>query len=235
MFQVKDEPLLSRARQTLPKDLEIARMADDSAAVIAKRDFCQGTTFGPLQARRDRAMNPMTSFPIKVFGSGAADTYHLDYSDEETSNWMCFVAAATCAQEQNLICYQVESDIFYTAMRTIAAGEELRVWYAPRYALDMKMPLYNVEFANVAATFAIDQVEKSPTDREDDKNDQADILSKRSDRLWRLLIRQRDRELGRHLFVWLQATIYGRLPNACQPSTWELPRIRRTGTAEYAR
>ncbi|XP_008555896.1 PR domain zinc finger protein 15-like [Microplitis demolitor] len=139
---IKDTETISRARQTLPKDLEITRMADGTTSIIAKCDYQRGTTFGPFESKRNWAMNPATNFPIKVFGESVNDTYYLEYSDEDISNWMCFVLPATNAREQNLICYQMKQDIFYTAMRTITAGEELRVWYAPYYAQKMKMPLY---------------------------------------------------------------------------------------------
>lgn len=54
----------------------------------------------------------------------------------------------------------MKQDIFYTAMRTIAAGEELRVWYAPYYALKMKMPLFNVDFANASATIPEPEIQQ---------------------------------------------------------------------------
>ncbi|XP_034937442.1 PR domain zinc finger protein 15-like [Chelonus insularis] len=146
---IKDSPVLSRARQTLPKDLEITKMADGSLSVIAKREFQRGMTFGPFQAKRNWAMNPANLFPIKVFGNSSVPTCYLDYSDEDLSNWMSFILPASNAKEQNLICYQVKQDIFYTVMRIIPPGEEFRVWYAPYYALKMKMPLYNMDFANV--------------------------------------------------------------------------------------
>ncbi|XP_043283704.1 zinc finger protein 236-like [Venturia canescens] len=167
---VKDEPLLSRARLTLPKNLEITKMADGSTTVITKCDFQQGTTFGPLQAQRDWTMNPMNEFPIKVFGKGPMDTFHLDRSNENASNWMCFVSPASNSFEQNLVCYQMERDVYYTAMRFIPSGEELRVWYAPYYALKMKMPLYNTEFANVSphtTTEEIGHVDQSHEDTVD--------------------------------------------------------------------
>ncbi|XP_012284830.1 PR domain zinc finger protein 15 isoform X2 [Orussus abietinus] len=160
LHYVSDSPVLSRARQTLPDTLEISRMADGSTTVLTKVNLQRGTTFGPLYAKRIWTMNPLTNFPIRVFGRTPAETYHLDYSNENNSNWMCFVVPASNAKEQNLICYQVKHDIFYTAMRAIPAGEELRVWYAPYYALKMKMPLYNTDFANVSATLPETEIQQ---------------------------------------------------------------------------
>ncbi|XP_015524736.1 zinc finger protein 470 isoform X1 [Neodiprion lecontei] len=160
LHYVKDAPVLSRARQTLPENLEITKMADGLMTVTTRIELPRGTTFGPLYAKRIWTMNPLTHFPIRVFGKSTSETYHLDYSNENSSNWMCFVGPASNAKEQNLICYQVEQDIFYTAMRTIAIGEELRVWYAPYYALRMKMPVFNADFANVSATIPNSEIQQ---------------------------------------------------------------------------
>ncbi|XP_015600835.1 zinc finger protein 33A isoform X2 [Cephus cinctus] len=176
LHYVTDMPVLSRARQTLPKDLEITRMADGSTTVITNVDLPRGTTFGPLCAKRNWTMNPLTNFPIRVFGNIAAETYHLDCSNENNSNWMRFIVPASNAKEQNLICYQVKQDIFYTAMCMIPNGEELRVWYAPYYALKMKMPLYNMDFANISATLPdsdMQQIVKAKSD-----GDQIGLLNK---------------------------------------------------------
>ncbi|XP_074111567.1 uncharacterized protein LOC141535507 [Cotesia typhae] len=139
---IRDSKTTTRARQTLPKDLEIIRMADGTTSVIAKCNYQRGMTFGPFEAKRNWAMNPAINFTIKIFGESTKDTYYLDYSDEDTSNWMCFVPPATNAKEQNLICYQSNQEIYYTVSREIPAGEELRVWYAPYYAQKMKIPLH---------------------------------------------------------------------------------------------
>lgn len=69
----------------------------------------------------------------------------------------------------------MKQDIFYTAMRTIAVGEELRVWYAPYYALKMKMPLFNVDFANVSAT--IPEPEIQQIIKTESNGDQLGLLS----------------------------------------------------------
>ncbi|KAH0549382.1 PR domain zinc finger protein 15-like [Cotesia glomerata] len=139
---IRDSKTTTRARQTLPKDLEITRMADGTTSVIAKRSYQRGMTFGPFEAKRNWAMNPAINFAIKIFEESINDTYYLDYSDEDTSNWMCFIPPATNAKEQNLICYQSNQEIYYTVMREIPVGEELRVWYAPYYAQKMKIPLH---------------------------------------------------------------------------------------------
>lgn len=144
-------------------------MADGSLTVITKCDLQQGTTFGPLEAQRDWTMNPMNDFPIKIFGNSPTETFHLDRSNEDTSNWMCFVSPASNSSDQNLVCHQMHRDVYYTAMRFIASGEELRVWYAPHYASQMKMPLFNKDFATVDDRGATENNEIDPLDENDVK------------------------------------------------------------------
>ncbi|KAJ9574431.1 hypothetical protein L9F63_025921, partial [Diploptera punctata] len=83
---------------------------------------------------------------IEIFGKTEESSYFLDTSDEEACNWMCLIAPATNCKEQNLICYQMGQDIYYTVMKDILPGEQLRVWYAPYYAVKMGAVPFNVEF-----------------------------------------------------------------------------------------
>ncbi|KAJ9582556.1 hypothetical protein L9F63_003114, partial [Diploptera punctata] len=81
-----------------------------------------------------------------IFGKTEESSYFLDTSDEEACNWMCLIAPATNCKEQNLICYQMGQDIYYTVMKDILPGEQLRVWYAPYYAVKMGAVPFNVDF-----------------------------------------------------------------------------------------
>ncbi|KAG8224870.1 hypothetical protein J437_LFUL006464, partial [Ladona fulva] len=122
---------------TLPANLEVQALADGSPTVVARTTFERGTQFGPFQARRTDVLPLTVDFPLKVFGKDPEEVYYLDTSDEEYCNWMCLVAPATLAKEQNLMCYQMKQEIYYTVMKRIHPGEQLKVWYAPYYALKM--------------------------------------------------------------------------------------------------
>ncbi|KAF7991993.1 hypothetical protein HCN44_010813 [Aphidius gifuensis] len=143
LHYIPDSPFLSKARQTLPKNLEIIQMSDGTINVISKCHLKCGTVFGPFDADKTLLyINTMANFPLKIFGKNDNDSYYLDYSNEQHSNWMCFISPASSLIEQNLMCYQSENNIFYTSTRPIKIGEELHVWYAPYYAVKMKMPFY---------------------------------------------------------------------------------------------
>ncbi|XP_026283072.1 PR domain zinc finger protein 15 [Frankliniella occidentalis] len=140
--RIHDSKILSRARQTLPKDFAVKSLADGSTTVITNVRIDQGTQFGPFQAPLSIDLPPAVLFPLKVFGKTLDDGYYLDTSDEECCNWMCLVAPASNTSEQNLICYDVKQSIYFATTRDLEPGEELRLWYALYYGLKLQaLPL----------------------------------------------------------------------------------------------
>ncbi|CAH1176122.1 unnamed protein product [Phaedon cochleariae] len=140
---IPDKPIPSKARLTLPDDLDVRKLADETHTVIALYTIEKGTQFGPLQAKKLCTLLPTIYFPLKVFCSTEEEflEYFLDTSDENECSWMMFVAAASDFQEQNLICYQDGADLYYVAIRDILEGEYLKVWYSPHYATKMQKDL----------------------------------------------------------------------------------------------
>jgi hypothetical protein len=64
--------------------------------------------------------------------------YYLDTSDENKCNWMIHVDIANFSNEQNLMAYQENDQIYYTSTRDIELGDILKVWYSPSYATRMR-------------------------------------------------------------------------------------------------
>lgn len=58
----------------------------------------------------------------------------LDCRDESHSNWLMFVKRARYAQEQNLVVYQKDDNIFFITSKDIYPDTELLYWYARDYA-----------------------------------------------------------------------------------------------------
>ncbi|XP_046987631.1 uncharacterized protein LOC124590782 isoform X1 [Schistocerca americana] len=140
---VQDAKIPSRARLTLPPNLAVLNVADGTS-VIAKADFGCGAMFGPLQALHSAALPEGVKFPLKIFGQTEDDSYYLNTAEEDSCNWMCLVSPAASADEQNLICYQMNEKIFFILLKDIKAGEELKVWYAPNYAVRMVASAYKI-------------------------------------------------------------------------------------------
>lgn len=76
----------------------------------------------------------------------------FDTSHEDDCNWMMLVRPAADAEHQNLTAYQRGSDVYFTTLRDIPPGTELRVWYAAFYAKKMDKPMLKPAGANAPGT-----------------------------------------------------------------------------------
>ena len=65
-FQVEDTKTPSRARLTLPANLEVQNLADNSTTVVARAPFVRSVQFGPFIARHTEMLHPAVNFPLKV-------------------------------------------------------------------------------------------------------------------------------------------------------------------------
>nr|CAD7258709.1 unnamed protein product [Timema shepardi] len=144
---VRDTKTLSRARLTLPTNLEV-QDNDGSTNVMSRVKVNKGTQFGPFQAPRSLHLPANSKFPLQVFEKSSKDvasSYYLDTSDEEQCNWMCLVAIANSPKSQNLICYQDKEEIMFIAMKDIQPNEHLLVYYAPYYAMKLGKTPFQME------------------------------------------------------------------------------------------
>nr|CAD7406098.1 unnamed protein product [Timema poppensis] len=153
---VRDTKTLSRARLTLPTNLEV-QDNDGSTNVMSRVKVNKGTQFGPFQAPRSLHLPANSKFPLQVFEKSSKDvasSYYLDTSDEEQCNWMCLVAIANSPKSQNLICYQDQEEIMFIAMKDIQPNEHLLVYYAPYYAMKLGKTPFQMEVPTKVSWFA---------------------------------------------------------------------------------
>ncbi|XP_019380625.1 PREDICTED: PR domain zinc finger protein 15 isoform X2 [Gavialis gangeticus] len=137
---VKDSFVLSRARSSLPSNLEIRQLEDGTEGVFALTQLVKRTQFGPFESKRIAKLEKESAFPLKVFQKDGPLVY-FDTSNEDDCNWMMMVRPATEYEHQNLTAFQHDSDIYFTTSRDIPPGTELRVWYAAFYAKKMEKPV----------------------------------------------------------------------------------------------
>uniref|UniRef100_A0A8I5NKD1 PR domain zinc finger protein 15 n=1 Tax=Papio anubis TaxID=9555 RepID=A0A8I5NKD1_PAPAN len=140
VVMVKDSFVLSRARSSLPPNLEIRRLEDGAEGVFAITQLVKRTQFGPFESRRVAKWEKESAFPLKVFQKDGHPVC-FDTSNEDDCNWMMLVRPAAEAEHQNLTAYQHGSDVYFTTSRDIPPGTELRVWYAAFYAKKMDKPM----------------------------------------------------------------------------------------------
>ncbi|XP_029434311.1 PR domain zinc finger protein 15 isoform X2 [Rhinatrema bivittatum] len=140
VVKVSDSYVLSRARSSLPANLEIRQLEDDVEGVFAITHLVRRTQFGPFEAKRVTKVENESSFPLKVFQKDGP-VLHMDISNEDDCNWMMMVRPASEYEHQNLTAFQHDDDIYFTTTQDIPAGAELRVWYAAFYAKKMEKPV----------------------------------------------------------------------------------------------
>ncbi|NXE49832.1 PRD15 protein, partial [Casuarius casuarius] len=137
---VKDSFVLSRARSSLPSNLEIRQLEDGTEGIFALTQLVKRTQFGPFESKRVAKLEKESVFPLKVFQKDGPLVY-FDTSNEDDCNWMMMVRPATEYEHQNLTAFQHDNDIYFTTSRDIPPGTELRVWYAAFYAKKMEKPV----------------------------------------------------------------------------------------------
>ncbi|XP_071806483.1 PR domain zinc finger protein 15-like [Asterias amurensis] len=138
---IKDTPTLSRAVASLPTSLYLQTI-EGQRQVVAKGNIARRTQFGPLEATESTKDDEGTQsgLILKIFKKDG-ESVLLDTSDEMKCNWMSLVTKATEEANQNLIVYPYKGGLYFTVIRDIVAGEALRVWYAPHYAVQLDQPL----------------------------------------------------------------------------------------------
>ncbi|KAF5308498.1 hypothetical protein FQR65_LT06163 [Abscondita terminalis] len=140
---ITDKPIETRARATLPASyLTISKQNNGEYGVFARKLIPKHTQFGPLEGLLvvNNLEPDNTNFQLLVeYESGSV--HRLDVSDENVSNWMCFVRQAKTYGQQNLVVFQQGNLLYYTSTVNIWPKQELLVGYSSDYAKKHSLPL----------------------------------------------------------------------------------------------
>uniref|UniRef100_A0A4W5NHH1 PR/SET domain 15 n=1 Tax=Hucho hucho TaxID=62062 RepID=A0A4W5NHH1_9TELE len=137
---VQDSFVLSRARSSLPENLEIRQVPDGKEGVFVLRRLVKRTRFGPFEAKRVSHLDKEGLFPLKIFQRDSL-LVSFDAANEDDCNWMTLVRPATDHQHQNMTAYQHDDEVYFNTSQDVLPGSELRVWYGPFYAKKMERPM----------------------------------------------------------------------------------------------
>ncbi|XP_078086643.1 zinc finger protein PLAG1-like [Mustelus asterias] len=145
LIKVKDRTIPSRARLTLPhylalRVLEMPAVSKQILGVFAKKAIQKRTQFGPYVGQlTTRLTNSDESrLVLQVLKDGVK--YFINTPDEESGNWMMFVRPARNLEEQTLVAYQHQGEVYFTTVKSLQPHMELKVWYAADYAKFMETP-----------------------------------------------------------------------------------------------
>lgn len=124
--------------------------------IISLQKFARGCRFGPFIAPRSYIPVKPAKFPLIVFGAPAINLatmhlpelqelfkvrhVHLDTVNEVKCNWMVHVEPANYSNEQNLIAYEEDAQIYFAAIEDLDIGDIMKVWYSPVYGERMQKP-----------------------------------------------------------------------------------------------
>lgn len=153
--KVKDTSTDNLSWSSVPHGLQVYQ--DESGShIISVQKFAKGCRFGPIMAPKSHIPIENTKFPLTIFGTVNLDMdamqmselkdlfkvrhSYLDTRNEKYCNWMIHVDPAQYSNEQNLIAYEEDNEIFFAAIEDLDVGDILKVWYAPKYGERMKMP-----------------------------------------------------------------------------------------------
>ncbi|XP_060686757.1 zinc finger protein PLAG1-like isoform X1 [Hemiscyllium ocellatum] len=146
LIKVKDRSIPSRARLSLPhylalRVLEMPAVNKHILGVFAKKMIQKRTQFGPYVGQLSTSLtnNDDNRLVLQVLKDGVK--YFLNTPDEEAGNWMMFVRPARNLEEQTLVAYQHQGEVYFTTVKNIQPQMELKVWYAADYAKFMEAPL----------------------------------------------------------------------------------------------
>ncbi|XP_014052823.2 PR domain zinc finger protein 15 isoform X2 [Salmo salar] len=137
---VQDSFVLSRARSSLPENLEIRQVPDGKEGVFVLRRLVNRTRFGPFEAKRVSHLDKEGLFPLKIFQRDN-QVVCFDAANEDDCNWMMLVRPATDHQHQNMTAYQHDDEVYFNTSQDVLPGSELRVWYGAFYAKKMERPM----------------------------------------------------------------------------------------------
>lgn len=155
-LQVKDTSIEDLSRSSVPHGLRVYEN-EVGPHIISVQKFAKGCRFGPLMAPKSYIPIENAKFPLTIFGTVNLDMdgmqmttefkdlfkirhIHLDTRNEKLCNWMIHVDPAQYLNEQNLIAYEEDNEIFFAAIEDLDVGDILKVWYSPKYGECMKMP-----------------------------------------------------------------------------------------------
>lgn len=153
--KVKDTSTDNLSWSSVPHGLQVYQ-DETGSHILSVQKFAKGCRFGPFMAPKSYIPAENTKFPLTIFGTVHLDIdamhmpelrdlfkvrhIFLDTRNEKYCNWMIHVDPAQFSNEQNLIAYEEDNEIFFAAIEDLDVGDILKVWYSPKYGERMKMP-----------------------------------------------------------------------------------------------
>ncbi|XP_045694313.1 histone-lysine N-methyltransferase PRDM9-like [Phyllostomus hastatus] len=100
-------------------------------------DLPEGLHFGPYEGHITEDGEAAKSRYSWLIAKGRNCYEYVDGKDRSWANWMRYVNCARDDEEQNLVAFQYQRQIFYRTCRVIRSGCELLVWFGIEYGQEL--------------------------------------------------------------------------------------------------
>ncbi|XP_029780747.1 probable histone-lysine N-methyltransferase PRDM7 [Suricata suricatta] len=130
----------NRSALTLPPGLRIRPSSIPEAGLGVwneASDLPLGIHFGPYEGQITEDEEAANSGYSWLITKGRNCYEYVDGKDNSWANWMRYVNCARDDEEQNLVAFQYQRQIFYRTCRVIKPGCELLVWYGDEYGQEL--------------------------------------------------------------------------------------------------
>ncbi|XP_065904055.1 oocyte zinc finger protein XlCOF6-like [Dysidea avara] len=136
--------------------------------VFAKEFIPRRTRIGPYKGevvqKEDVTDETDTSYFWEIRKNGS-ESYYIDAKNEKHANWLRFINYARSVEEQNLLSFQYQGNIYCHAIDDIKPGTELLVWYGEQYVKLLGLPVDQIIDANYTCSHCkVKFVDKSKFD-----------------------------------------------------------------------
>ncbi|KAM9313090.1 PR domain zinc finger protein 4 [Gastrophryne carolinensis] len=143
---IPDNPIESRARLSLPKQLDLRQsVTGTEVGVWSREDIPVRSCFGPLVGQESQSLevagwtDKSANHIWKIYNNNVME-FCIITTDENECNWMMFVRKARNPDEQNLVAYPHNGKIYFCTSKDVPAQEELLFYYSRDYAQQMGLP-----------------------------------------------------------------------------------------------
>ncbi|XP_045701882.1 histone-lysine N-methyltransferase PRDM9-like [Phyllostomus hastatus] len=129
-----------RSALTLPPGLRIGPSGIPEAGLGVwneAADLPVGLHFGPYEGHITEDGEAAKSRYSWLITKGRNCYEYVDGKDRSWANWMRYVNCAREDEEQNLVAFQYQRQIFYRTCRVIRPGCELLVWFGDEYGQEL--------------------------------------------------------------------------------------------------
>ncbi|XP_065904451.1 histone-lysine N-methyltransferase set-17-like isoform X2 [Dysidea avara] len=130
----------SKSFTSVPVPLQVtvkmSSIMNAGKGVFAKEFIPRRTRIGPYKGevvqKEDLTDETDTSYFWEV-QNGTTEFYYIDAKNEEHASWLRFINCARNEEEQNLLSFQYQGNIYCYTIKDILPGTELLVWYGEQY------------------------------------------------------------------------------------------------------